>query len=610
MLPAGGIAVALIHLFKEQLENESKAIAAERGLTKRGDLVIWWYFRRLVGLDDADILEAVTDGFDDYGIDALRINDMDGTVHFYNFKNPENIATNFPSVEVDKLLTGIGLIMSGKLATAGANDNLQRQAAAITKLVPTGYRIHLVHSGTGLQPDIAVKLESFIAGLNVADEFCTWSHEDIQGMQTSFYTKSKPTVEDKYQYKPEFQPYIVRTSGHDSFMFTMPASELTALYEQYGEQLLQQNIRIGQGEKGTNASIRKTASGPDSGNFLHYNNGVVFLAEDAVYDPITRFMSLSRYQVVNGGQTMRSLHAASRSGGLKPNVAVPVRVITSGSDKDFASNVTVNLNNQNRIKDSFLRSNDPQVVQLAASLRTLGWYLERRESEVSGLTPAERTALEASIGGHPLSQRTIELSSGLQAYVATYMGEPELAKRYPKRMFAAVEDGGAFERVFKDITAEKLINSHKLHSAVDSYVTRFGELKRKYQGFTTRKRNAAYAAYLGKPLAKQGGVLDVAVPPSTIFLAAAVYYQQVKVDGKEMDDILQVLNAGDTAVLSDTMLTIIKARQNLADSKSWPTLLKSQTLFNKFIERVAPKKHQGAGSLLSLMAPSGGGNAP
>lgn len=588
--------MALIPLFKEQLENESKAIAVERSLKKRGDYLIWWYFRRLMDLKDAEIEEFITDGYDDYGIDVLRVEDADKTVHFYNFKNPTNLNDAFPSSEVDKLLTGLGLIIQNELGNAGGNVALKRQAAEILKLIPTGYRIHLVHSGTGMQPDVAVKLNGFIKSvflqsLSAPDEFCTWHHEDIGALQTRFYSRSRPTVEDQFVYKPESAPYSVTAAGHDAYMLTMPATELASLYQRHGEALLQQNIRIGQGDKGTNANIRKTASGTDSGNFLHYNNGVVFLAEVARYDPLTRQLTMSRYQVVNGGQTMRTLSAASGAGELRPDVTVPVRVITSGNDKDFASNVTVNLNNQNRIKDSFLRSNDPQVIQLASALRTLGWYLERREKEAANLTQSERSALEAAIGGHPLDDRTIELSAGLQAYVASFMSEPELAKRYPKRIFAAAEDNGEFERVFKDLTAEKFIAAHRLRAAIETYVAAFGTIKRKNQGVSPKVRNAAYAAHLGKDLTRASADLDAAIPPAALFLCAAVYFQEVKINGNKSSDLVAVLESGDYSTLNATMLSIIKARRALADrSSSWPTLLKSQTLFAKFTARAKQGK--------------------
>ena len=128
--------------------------------------------------------------------------------------------------------------------------------------------------------------------------------------------------------------------------------------------------------------------------------GVTFLCETAQWDGFTRKLTLSKAQVVNGGQTIRVLHDALKANELQKTVAVPIRVITSQGDKAFSSDVAVNLNNQNRIEPSFLRSNEPRVVQLANALASMGWYLERRESEIQNLTASERAGLEAKVGLH------------------------------------------------------------------------------------------------------------------------------------------------------------------------------------------------------------------
>ena len=91
----------LLSLFKEQLENESKAIAVERGLLRRGDYLSWWYLRRLWGLEDTRIEEVVCDGPNDLGVDALLIDD-DDVVHFFQFKNPESIEAGFPAGDIDR----------------------------------------------------------------------------------------------------------------------------------------------------------------------------------------------------------------------------------------------------------------------------------------------------------------------------------------------------------------------------------------------------------------------------------------------------------------------------------------------------------------------------
>ena len=215
-------------------------------------------------------------------------------------------------------------------------------------------------------------LRAFVASLQGPDDFFTWMDEDLKWLQDRFYQKSLPTVEAPIEFMLDQAPYAVRSADHDCWLFHVNGSSLGELYEKHGEQLLQQNIRIYQGDKGTNAAIRKTCTGEDSANFLHYNNGVTFLCDTAPWDPFTRKLTLRKAQVVNGGQTVRVLHAAQREKTLQGDVLVPLRIITAQGDKDFASNVAVNLNNQNRIEPSFLRSNDPRILQLANALASLG----------------------------------------------------------------------------------------------------------------------------------------------------------------------------------------------------------------------------------------------
>jgi hypothetical protein len=141
----------LITLFKEQLENESRTLATANNLQKRGDFLIWWYFAKVVGLESPQIEEIVCDGSSDLGIDAIWI-DPDDIVHFYNFKNPENIDTTFPGGDVDKVLAGLNLILARGHHSI-ANPELRGRVEEIYQTVPAGYRLHLVTSGSGISAE-------------------------------------------------------------------------------------------------------------------------------------------------------------------------------------------------------------------------------------------------------------------------------------------------------------------------------------------------------------------------------------------------------------------------------------------------------------------------
>lgn len=571
---------ALVNLFKEQLENESQSIASARGLIVRGDFLIWWYFLNLQGLPEGTVDDIVCDGGNDLGIDAIHIDD-DDIVHFYHFKNPERLDVGLPATGVDSLLAGLRLIIARKHGQV-ANPELRERLEDVYQIVPAGYRVHLVTSGTGMAEESRQKLNAFIAELRPpADDFFAWQLEDIAFLQDSFYQKRLPTIEAPIVFNLDRQPpYQVRSSNHDSYMFHAQASVLANLFDTHGEKLLQQNIRVFQGDRATNAVIRTTCTGPEAGNFFHFNNGVTFLCETAQWDQFVSTLTLNKAQLVNGGQTVRVISRAHSSGTLKPEVIVPVRVITSQGDKSFASNVAVNLNNQTRIETSFLRSNDPHVIQLAAALESRGWYLERREDEVATLTTGERTAIESRIGA-PLADRLIRLKEGTQAYTATFSRQPELAKKNPKRMFLGSQDGGIFERLFEDISAEKIVLAHRLKRAVDRFVERFMALKRRKVKLANWRND--YASLLSEDLVtKHGDTLDQVVPQSAVFISALIFEKYVQIQKGDPEAVIGVLETGNTSPIRNALEEILDfaAANPTVANKSWPTLLKSQAFFD------------------------------
>jgi hypothetical protein len=574
------VSTSLLSLFKEQLENESRALARTQSLSKRGDHLIWWYFSRLRGLDPAIIAEIVCDGGNDLGIDAIWIDD-DDLVHFYTFKHPENPDAMFAAGDIDKTLGGLRLVLSRQHQLI-ANPELRDRVEEIYQTVPRGYQIHVVTSGTGIPKEAEIKLSAFVSGLGgPSDDFCRWELEDLAGLQDTFYRKHLPTVEDPIIFSIDLPPYQVRAADHDSYLFHANAFVLAELYEKYGEQLLQQNIRVYQGDGATNSLIRKTATlVREAENFFHYNNGITFLCEVAQWDGFTRKLTLRKAQVVNGGQTMRVLFDAYSSKELQKSVFAPIRVITSQGDKEFASNVAVNLNNQNRIEPSFLRSNDPRIVQLASALASMGWYLERRESEIENLTQLERTAIESRIGGS-IEERAIRLKEGSQHYVATYMRQPEWAKKNPKKIFLGAADGGYFERVFNNqLTAEKFVLAHRLAHIIDEFVRQFMARKRRADKVDDWRKE--YSEILGDDLvAKHSDVLNQVVPQSAIFLTALVFDYAVVAKQRQVEEVLQEIGQSQSLLCELLMHLIDTVKGDPSSSKSWPTLLKSQVFFDR-----------------------------
>jgi hypothetical protein len=570
----------LISLFKEQLENEATKIADKYGDSKRGNLLIWWYFIRLHGFEAAEVEPIIVDGGGELGIDVIYIDESD-IVHFYQFKNPYRVDKEFPASEADKVISGLHLILNKKHHKV-ANESLKQKIEDIYQIVPSGYRLHIVTSGKGIAEEAKVKLDNFVEGLSASRQYFSWYPEDISVLQDQFYRRNLPAVDDPlYFVVDKGQPYQVRSGEHDCYMFHCGGDVLAKFYEKHGEQLLQQNIRVFEGNRSTNASIKQTCETDDAAHFFHFNNGVTFLCEKAEWDGFTHRLTLHKAQVVNGGQTVRVLNSVFRANTLRKEVVVPVRVITSQGNKEFANNVAVNLNNQNKVDDSFLKSNDPRVVQLAHSLASTGWYLERRENEINYMTQEEIERLEKKIGAS-LEERTIRLKEGTQAYAATFLRQPELAKKNPKKLFLSINDGGDFERIFnQEITAERVIYATRVKRVVNAFVEDFSKMKRR----KPRLENPVeeYRGFLGSKLYDEHGeVVDQCIPQSGVFLAAIIFEEHVRIHKNCAEELVQKIESDQGWDMCRgrvyDIIQFAKDNPQIA-TKSWPTLLKSQQFF-------------------------------
>jgi hypothetical protein len=584
----------ILSLFKEQLNNQIKAIVKDQGFNNEGYGFAYWYFRNIRQMGDIEAKEQICDGGGDLGIDAIEI--QDEQVVFYQFKNPESIEKSIGTGEVDKLLSGLGLILSRNHKSV-ANKELLSRLEEIYSFTPSGYRIVIAASSIAMLPEDAdIKLSSFCAtNSGAAKELFQWEFANLSDIHNRFYSSHLPTLNATIDFTLGRAPYMTRIGDHETYLFDMSGESLAKLYDEHGEGILQQNVRLFEGDRGTNLAIAQTASSEaDAKDFFHYNNGISLICDTATFHPFNNKLSLERPQVVNGGQTMRILHRCLKQGALKKDVHAAVRVITTGKNKDFASNVAVNLNNQTRVDNTFLRSNDPRIVQLLHSLATHGYFLERRAGEIDAMLPEEVKALEQRYGA-PLSQHVIPLKDGMQAYVASYYGDPQLAKKDPAKIFT--DDGGSFSKILQsDLTAEKFRNAYMLSLLVSAEVDRFKVLKRKRYA-DENERRTAYLTKIGTVISPVFSELDVAIPQITIFAIALIFEKYVKVLERDLNDVLPILESKSDAIWQ-TFVELLTAKSAIGDDKSWPTVLKSGTFYRDAVKYLESHwKTQGASEL-------------
>lgn len=471
---------AVLRLFKGQLDTELKTLAESRPYLNLkthqpdpGMAFPHWYFERIEQFDINKADEIILDGFDDEKIDAVDISEDESTVRFFQFKNPQTLNKGIDDAAVDGMLNTIDLFINQRHRKKSHHSIYDEIRAAIR----TSYTLVFVSSGNGLsanqQKRITAKLELWNGPNRSAFKL---ESQCLSDLFSKSYSRGIPTVNSKINWRLDTPPYQTKINEHKSLVCHVSAERLVEAYSNYGEKLFQQNIRNSEGSTPSNQDILRTATSADSGNFYFYNNGVSIICDDWDYDQPSWTLVMTRPQIVNGGQTVRQLHAAHVEGTLKSDVVVLLRVISIGDNKEFAGNVAVCLNNQSIVRASFLKSNHPFFIQMHHSLLSLGWYFERKPGDWENLAEGERAGLIAKIGSE---RNIIQMQTGCQAYCAAFMQDIELAKTHPRFIFTPKRSGGRFEDVATEqFTACRIILATELLKRVNGFIKRIKPLRR------------------------------------------------------------------------------------------------------------------------------------
>jgi hypothetical protein len=182
---------------------------------------------------------------------------------------------------------------------------------------------------------------------------------------------------------------------YQCYMAVLPGDLLHDLYQDFGPRLLELNVRSFLQARGkVNKGIRDTLLS-DPGKFLAYNNGLSITAEEI--DVGTRpdgqigIRSLKGFQIVNGGQTVASVHRAKARDGVDlRTVAVQAKITILRPElaDSLVSKISRFANTQNRVNEADFSANHPfhvRLQQLSETTWTPGeqsrWFYERARGQ-------------------------------------------------------------------------------------------------------------------------------------------------------------------------------------------------------------------------------------
>jgi len=216
-----------------------------------------------------------------------------------------------------------------------------------------------------------------------------------------------------------------RADLYDGYLAAINGRMLADIFRRYGARLLEQNVRVFLQARGkVNQGIRRTIQ-HDPDRFFAYNNGITATASSVTTRELNagrEIIQVENLQIVNGGQTTSSLHAALHAHVPADNldsISVQMKLVVLRPDDidTMVPNISKFANSQNKVTDADFYANHPYQLMIkrhserifaprvAGSLQSTRWFYERARGQYTDkrntLTASEWNSFQAQ---HPKTQ--------------------------------------------------------------------------------------------------------------------------------------------------------------------------------------------------------------
>jgi hypothetical protein len=240
-----------------------------------------------------------------------------------------------------------------------------------------------------------------------------------------------------------------------TFLAFMPAPLLAKIYGEYGQRLLERNVRAFlQATGSVNGGIQKTLK-KEPDRFLAYNNGLCCTASNISVDLKENGLGLikevSDFQIVNGGQTTASIFHAIKNKIDVSNVMVQMKLtVVSSNDviEEIVPLISKYANSQNKVASADFAANGPfhrHLEQVSRNTWAPGksdlesgshWYYERARGSYQvdrskAPTIARRREFELQ---NPREQKFTK--TDLAKFEHSWMGYPHIVCQGAQKNFA------------------------------------------------------------------------------------------------------------------------------------------------------------------------------
>lgn len=428
---------------------------------------------------------------DDLGIDAVNIienEDKEIDIQLFNFKYRQSFNPDKTKSEgdVSRSTKFLEYIIHGEKLDTSKNELVHLQINSIidhlnSNKVCNLYMYMVSNESLGFSPESNEYIT--ILEKNYGMKIINISLDDI----ISFYEVKKDNRKSSFMISPnEFlsfqsdekstqKSYILKLSLLDLIRISSVNEDLANNYSLEDDEdiqdsildltLLYDNVRGFLGETKYNKNIIETLR-ENHNYFFMFNNGITITAEkiecESKNSGMKYLFSIENFQIVNGGQTIRSvynfLHDVLNSGSIAKlrGAYVLVRLFKTNKDDTLKNSIAEYTNSQNAISEIDLKSIDILQIQIEKYFAEIGILYVRKAGHFGDVNVEYQTRISME---------------KLAQILYSSLGYPERASNQKRRLFLEY-----YDFIFKNahFSLENCKEKTELYSEIEQAYTHSG----------------------------------------------------------------------------------------------------------------------------------------
>jgi hypothetical protein len=366
----------------------------------------------------------VTDGSRDGGIDLIYFDSKERTLYLVQTKWHDDGRGSVQLGDALKFIAGVRKVLDNDLEAL--NDRIKARKADIERaLFDANAKFVLVLAHTGqeaLSTEVAAAIGEYIDAQNDTSELMslrTLSQSDLHKAVAAGVAGAPISLE------VQLTGWGQVREPHFAIYGQVCAGDVASWFETHGNRLFTRNLRQFIVSSIVNQDIVATLIQRPS-DFWYFNNGITAIASSVAKKPIggnatdSGIFECTAFSVVNGAQTVGSIHAAAKQDVQAVNKAmVSVRIISiADGSPAFGLEVTRNTNTQNAVEKRDFVALDPTQERI------------RQELQFEGVEYAYKTgtASVSASRGFDLLEATVALACAHEEVAMAVQAKREIGR--------------------------------------------------------------------------------------------------------------------------------------------------------------------------------------